>query len=328
MPHRRHVARIVLLILALLLIGCSHEEPPPPVPPMTEDLSQWVVPELVQPAKLPQPPPAERPATKAEQVDTYAPGTTYKCTVPIDAPLDILLEPGEGVLTLIGSDPGQQDQTPPSDQANQAAPKTRWEFREGKSGQGETMQQHVFLRAAALNLTLGLTITTTKRVYYLMCKSVKTSPIRMVRWRYDTDTPTGLPPEPLHLLPDPQQPMRYHVGYTITASGRPPDWMVRQVVDDGKKLYILYPEVSLYQTVPVVRQIGPNGPQLLNARQHLNVVIVDQLPGRLELRVGLGEHAEVVTIARGSLKTIECPGDPDCPQWPAAAQTLARRPRP
>ena len=77
--------------------------------------------------------------------------------------------------------------------------------------------------------------------------------------------------------------------------------------------------------MPVVRLIGPNGPQLVNARQYLNVVILDQLLARAELRVGLGEHAETVTIARGTLRTISCPGDEACPVWPHAAQALARR---
>jgi len=97
------------------------------------------------------------------------------------------------------------------------------------------------------------------------------------------------------------------------------------VTDDGKKLYILYPEVALFGSVLVVRMVGPNGPQLLNSRQYLNVVIVDQLPARVELRVGTGETAEVVTITRSDLHTIECPGDTGCPVWPTAAQTLARR---
>jgi type IV secretory pathway VirB9-like protein len=96
-------------------------------------------------------------------------------------------------------------------------------------------------------------------------------------------------------------------------------------VDDGKKVYILYPEVALFDTVPLLRLIGPNGPQLVNARQFLNVVIVDQLVARAELRVGIGEHAETVTITRGALRTITCPGDAACPVWPQAAQTLARR---
>ena len=106
-----------------------------------------------------------------------------------------------------------------------------------------------------------------------------------------------------------------------------PAWTPRQVVDDGKKLYLLYPEVTLFTTVPLVRLIGVNGPQLVNARQYLNVVILDQLAPTLELRVGVGEAAEVVTITRGKgLRTITCPDDgEDCPQWPSAARQLARR---
>ena len=126
------------------------------------------------------------------------------------------------------------------------------------------------------------------------------------------------------MLPDPAQPKQYHVGYELSSTKSPPSWHPRQVVDDGTKTYILYPEVTLFETVPLVRLIGPNGPQLVNARQYLNVVIVDQLIPRAELRVGLGETAEVVTITRGSLKTIACPGDPECPVWPRAARILAR----
>jgi type IV secretion system protein VirB9 len=116
------------------------------------------------------------------------------------------------------------------------------------------------------------------------------------------------------------------VGYHLTSSHpTPPAWLPRGIFDDGKKVYIVYPEVTLFDTVPLVRLVGPNGPQLVNARQFLNVVILDQLLARAELRVGLGEHAETVTITRGALRTIACPGDEACPVWPQAAATLAGR---
>ena len=83
--------------------------------------------------------------------------------------------------------------------------------------------------------------------------------------------------------------------------------------------------MTLFATVPVVRLLGPNGPQLVNARQFLNVVILDQLVGRAELRVGIGDQAETVTITRGALRTIACPGHEACPVWPAAAQPRAGR---
>jgi type IV secretion system protein VirB9 len=184
----------------------------------------------------------------------------------------------------------------------------------------------VFLTAANANLTTGVIITTTKRTYYLTCTSVQKSPIRVVRWQYPKDEAAQpLKAKEPGLLPDPQEPRHYHVGYALVGSKPPPSWQPRQVVDDGKKTFIIYPEVTLFETVPMLRLIGPNGPQLVNARQFLNVVIVDQLVARGELRVGIGEHAETVTITRGELHTIACPGDPSCPVWPQAAPALARK---
>jgi type IV secretion system protein VirB9 len=248
----------------------------------------------------------------------FVPNTTFTLTVSVGAPLDIVLQRGEQVRNLIGG-----DRTPV--QANQATP---WEVKEGAHGLGETLQHHIFLSVSTPGLTTGLIVTTTQRIYLLMAKSVAKSPIRTVCWRYPVDPAVATPkPKEPGLLPDPAQPKLYHVGYELVPTQKQaPEWLPRQVVDDGKKTYIIYPEISLFQTVPMIRLIGPNGPQLVNARQYLNVVILDQLLPRAELRVGIGEHAEVVTITRSSaMRTIACPGDEACPLWPAAAQILAQR---
>ncbi len=152
------------------------------------------------------------------------------------------------------------------------------------------------------------------------------SKVRVVRWRYPgAEHAAPVAPKAPGLLPDPHEPARYHVGYQLTTSQPQPSWLPRHIVDDGKKTYIVYPEVTLFERVPLLRLSGPNGPQLVNARQFLNVVIVDHLLARAELRVGIGETAETVTITRGALRTITCPGEEACPQWPQAAQALARR---
>src|SRR5712691_10527856 len=335
------------LVVWLLVVSCTQTAPSPPVPPPPEDLSTWTVPALVQPLK-PEPPalrgaPVEAKPTAAEIVYPYTPGTPYQVQVPVGWPLDVLLEPGEQVRNIVGGDrrpgdtpptpkppavaPGEGRATVPSEAPlPESAGVRRWEVREGADGTGETLRSHIFIAASEAGMTTGVIVTTTRRTYYLTCQSVKTSPIRVLRWTYAASTPEPLAKakEP-GILPDPGASARYHVGYKVESQGRPPDWMPRMVADDGKKLYILYPEVTLFGSVPAVRMVGPNGPQLLNARQYLNVVIVDQLPARVELRVGTGETAEVVTITRGDLHTIECPGDAACPSWPAAAQTLARR---
>jgi len=307
----------VLLSLALLW-GCTKEEPPPPVPPAPEDLSTWTVPELVQP-----PPPAapvtpggnDKP-TAAEKVYEFASGGTYKALVAVGTPLDLLFERGEEIRNYVGGDP---EPLAEGQQAN------RWEVKPGISGKDVTVLHHLFVRATEPGLKMGLIVTTTKRIYYLACESVKASPIRAIRWTYAPDPLVVAPPKEPGLLPDPQEPRQYHVGYTMDTSKPVPHWQPRQILDDGRKTYILYPEIALFETVPMVRLIGPNGPQLVNARQYLNVVILDMLLPRAELRVGIGDHAETITILRSQLRTIACPGAEDCPVWPQAAQALARK---
>jgi type IV secretion system protein VirB9 len=292
-------------------------------------LSTWTLPELVQPEQQTPVPQVVKPraATAAETVYDYVPGGVYKLTVALDAPLDVILEPGEKVQTLIGTDPKPIVQGPAQgqDQPQQPQVKQRWEYKEGVAGVGDTASARIFLRTLEPGATLGLTVTTSKRVYYLTCQSVVKSPIRAVWWKYPPDPGEAhaQPAKAPRLLPDPQEPRLYHVGYSLSTTT--PAWTPRHIVDDGKKLYLVYPEVTLFGTVPLVRAIGPNGPQVINSRQFLNVVILDMLASKLELRVGTGERAEVLTITRGNLRTIQCPDDAACPQWPHAATTLAGR---
>ena len=321
------VRRLMLPLCALVLLsGCQPpEEPVPPTIPPPEDLSTWAVPELVQPEHPKRFPPRARPATRpagaSEKVYDYKPGVAVEAPVALGIPLDIVLEEGEQVRQIVDGDraPAEQGQT------------RRWEVKEGGDGSGADLRPHVFVTASEPGLTNGLVITTTRRSYYLTCKSVPKSSVRVLRWHYLQDGPGAALPvetaqEPPGLLPHPEQPMRYHVGYEFQVSHPTPAWVPRHVVDDGKKLYIVYPEVTLFESVPLLRIIGPNGPQLVNSRQYLNVVIVDQLVARAELRVGIGERAQTVTITRGNLRTITCPGDDACPVWPRAATVLAGRP--
>ena len=304
------------LIFLLGVLGCQHAETPPPVPPMLEDLSTWTVPELVQPTtSQPMPPATEDKPTPAEKVYAYAPGTAFAATVAMGVPLDIMLERGEELRNTVGG-----DRTPLAE-----GQKPIWEVREGVSGQGDTQRPHIFLTASEPGHTLGLAVTTTRRSYHLTLTSVQKSPIRIVRWQYPPRASVPAEPRAPGLLPDPAEPKRWHVGYELSSSEPTPDWLPRYIADDGKKTYIIYPEIALFGTVPLVRLIGPSGPQILNARQHLNVVILDQLIARAELRVGTGSQAQTVMITRGPLRTITCPGESECPQFPLAATMLGRR---
>src|SRR6266446_1966461 len=203
--------RTAALLLLLVAWGCTQEAPPPPVPAPPEDLSTWTVPEVVQPPA--DPPPAPVPTddkpTAAERVYAFTPGTTFAVTVAVDGPLDIVLARGEQVRNMVGVDraPAPVGEGRPPVEASQTP---RWEVKEGADGQGDTLRPHLFLTASAPALTTGMIITTTHRIYYLTCKSVKTSPTRAVRWTYapDPDAKPLVAKAP-GLLPDLLQPARY-----------------------------------------------------------------------------------------------------------------------
>jgi len=255
--------RYPIAMLLVCLSGCVKDPSAVSLPPAPDDLSTWSSPEIVQQQADTLPPQVATPRapTSAEKVFTYTPGESYTVDVPVGWPLDIILETGEHVRDTKGGEwVPIEGQVPP------------WDVKVGADGDGDTLRPHIFVAPTAPGLTLGLIVTTTRRTYYLTCRSVQKSPIRALWWKY--------PPGPIvkdttraeRLLPDPHAQRMYHSGYDITSYQGTPTW-TPFVVDDGRKTYLIYPERTLFEVVPLVRLVGPNGPQLVNTRQFLNVVI-------------------------------------------------------
>jgi type IV secretory pathway VirB9-like protein len=228
--------KLWVVVSLTLLAGCATATPPMvKTPPLAEDLVGWSAPVAEEESEPRSPALAEPPTARSprEQVYAYVAGEVYAITVPIGAPMDIVLQPGERVHNLVGGDrsptPDAQDASPP------------WDVKQGLSGTGATARPHVFIAVTKPGLRTGLAITTTKRTYYLECRSVSRSPVRSVRWTYPADHRHVANAMPPRLLPDPTQPQRYHVPYTIETSQPRPPWTVRQVVDDGAKTYFIFP---------------------------------------------------------------------------------------
>ena len=206
-----------LMLGVCLVAGCqTGESPPPPVVPMVEDLSTWSVPELVQPERRRecQSPRAPKvPAGAAEKVYDYAPGVAVEVPVALGQPLDIVLEAGEQVRQIVDGDraPAEQGQA------------RRWEVKEGGDGVGEGLRPHVFVTVAEAGLDQW-------RDDHHDAADLLSSPARVwrsrrcgwcagtIRWRVRRG---AVPLEAPGLLPHPDQPRQYHVGYEVKSLARP-----------------------------------------------------------------------------------------------------------
>jgi type IV secretion system protein TrbG len=316
--------RWIVPVLGLcLLAGCAEVTPPQGAsPPLPDDLATWSAPTPIaepltssESTDLGEVPVAERPASPAEKVYAYKEGTAYKVPVPMGVPADVVLGVGEVVRNVVGGDRAPVE--------GQEGP--RWEVKEGGSGSDGQARPHVFLTATQPGLMIGLVVTTTKRTYYLTCQSVQSTPIRAIRFTYPAAPKPAKVSALATIVPDASQSQRYHVGYRLESSQPPPVWRPSQVVDDGRKVYILLPPQMQYADAPMLRLVGPNGPELVNSRQYASVIIVDRIFNRAELRLGIGPSAETVTITRQPPRTIDCPGDADCPVWPQSTATAVRK---
>src|SRR5262245_35555189 len=243
------------------MIGCATTYPKVDAPPLAEDLS-WsapvpVAPPVAEPVSPPASEEPERPRSSKEKVYAFVVGESYRVDVPVGAPMDVLLQPGEEIRNLADGDRAVmegQDQKP------------AWELQQAYSGSGAIGRPHVLITVPKAGLTNGLTITTTKRTYYLDLKSVAKTAARSVRFTY-SDEPVAIAKATPRLWPDPSQPQRYHVGYAISATDPKPVWSVRQVVDDGSKTYLIFPPTVTSVDAPLIRLVGTTGPEMVNARQ-------------------------------------------------------------
>jgi type IV secretion system protein TrbG len=299
-----------LLVCGLCLVGCATTYAPVAAPPLAEDLA-WSAPEPVKPPTPEPPPPIAEPEvarSSKEKVYAFTVGDSYRVDVAVGAPMDVILQPGEEIRDMADG-----DRSPMETQDH----KPHWEFKQSYSGEGTSGRPHVLITVPKAGLINGLTLTTTKRTYYLDLKSVTKTAARAVRWTYP-DEPPKVAKVPPRLWPDPAQTQRYHAGYEIAWSEPKPVWTVRQVVDDGHKTYLIFPPTVTTVDAPLIRLVGSQGPEMVNARQAGNVVILDRLFNRAELRLGTEKRAQVVTIQRQVPRTITCPGADECPVWPDA----------
>lgn len=215
------------------------------------------------------------------QVFDYAPGRIYEIWTSPMRVTALSLAPGESVLALAAGDT------------------LRWQIAEAASGEGSTKQVHVLIKPMVQGLATNLVLTTSIRIYLISLRSGRAGAFNTaVAWTpappppksVEAPTPTAPPSEPAP-LPD-----RLDSGFRVYVRGTRPAWTPIAVVSDGHRTMIVLPP-GLAQT-PALFALSPDGrPEMVNYRQAGDVLVVDRVLERAELRPA-GERRGAVRIRR------------------------------
>ncbi|SCB45615.1 type IV secretion system protein VirB9 [Bradyrhizobium shewense] len=223
--------------------------------------------------------PRKRGYFNAAQIYAYSPGALYQIYAAPGQITDIALEEGE---QLTGSGPIAAGDT------------VRWVVGDTESGSGDTRRVHILVKPTRASIETNLVVNTDRRTYLIELRSRERPYMPSVAWYYpetarERSRSVALKP----VLPDPAQRIsRYAI------EGDSPPWRPLAAYDDGRKVYVEFPQGIVQGEMPPLFMIGPDGKtELVNYRAYGNVLIVDRLFAAAELRLG-GEHQQKVRIVR------------------------------
>jgi type IV secretion system protein VirB9 len=223
--------------------------------------------------------PRKRGYFNAAQIYAYSPGALYQVYAAPGQITDIALEEGE---QLTGSGPIAAGDT------------VRWVVGDTESGNGDTRRVHILVKPTRASIETNLVVNTDRRTYLIELRSRERPYMPSVAWYYPETVRERSRSATLRpVIPDPtQRVFRYAI------EGDSPPWRPLAAYDDGRKVYVEFPQGIVQGEMPPLFVIGPDGKtQLVNYRAYGNVLIVDRLFAAAELRLG-GEHQQKVRIVR------------------------------
>lgn len=221
----------------------------------------------------------------AAQIYPFSDNALYRLYAAPGQVTDIALEPGETLSAISAGDT------------------VRWAVGDTASGAGTSRQVHVMVKPFAAGLTTNLVILTDKRAYHLQLASTERTAMAALSWSYPQEAliaaraaaEQGPPTIDIGLQLD-------DLKFRYAISGDNPPWKPVRVFDDGKKVYIQFPEQIDRGEAPPLFVVGQDGrSELVNYRMRGNFYVVDRLFSRAELRLGQ-DPQQVVRITRSEDK--------------------------
>ncbi|WP_145200074.1 P-type conjugative transfer protein TrbG [Sphingobium sp. B2] len=223
----------------------------------------------------------------AIQQYAYADGALYQVYTAPGQVTDIVLQEGE---ELVGPGPVASGDT------------VRWIIGDTVSGQGASRRVHILVKPVRPDISTNLIINTDRRTYHVELRATPSTYMASVSWTYPQDALIALRTanaERARTAPLSSGLDMRSLDFRYRLSGDKPDWRPLRVFDDGRQVFIEFPETVTRGDMPPLFVIGEKGTaELVNYRVAGRYMIVDRLFEKAELRLASGNRQRHVRIER------------------------------
>jgi len=262
--------------------------PPPPVAVRNAEVARIRSTQIASPTAY----------INAVAVYDYVPGQVYQVYSSPDYVTTITLKQGEKLISKVAGDT------------------TRWVIGDTNTGDTANPTVLVVLKPVRANLRTNLMLSTNQRVYQIDLIALSGDQYQNgVSWNYPQDDIRDAMAKADAINAQAKQTELTGVAiedlndnYSIdTKQGKKPDWLPKQVFDDGAKTYIDFPDNLGTTNAPPLFIVGTdNEADLVNYRVKGHFYIVDRLFDRAQLR--LGKDPQTIVEIKREPKTKAAPG--------------------
>jgi len=219
--------------------------------------------------------PAGLAGVDSSAVDSWREGRLYRLETAPGRVSDIMLEPGEALVSVAAGDTA------------------RWIIGETSSGSGPGRRTHVLVKPTEAGLATNIIIATDRRVYHVEAASGGDQSVRSLSWTYPDDALLAIRKSAGLAAAGPGA---MNVGYSI--EGDRPSWRPVRAFDDGEHVFIEFPPgLAQGEAPPLFVRPAEGGTAPVNYRVRGRYYIVDRLFSEAELRLG-EKPQQVVRIVR------------------------------
>jgi type IV secretion system protein TrbG len=227
----------------------------------------------------------------AIQQYAYADGALYQVYASPGQVTDIALQEGE---QLVGAGPVAAGDT------------VRWIIGDTTSGTGASARVHILVKPTRADLVTNLVINTDRRTYHLELRGNPTTYMASVSWIYPQDQLIALRGSNAAAISSTPVATGIDVAalnFNYRIDGDKPAWRPLRIFDDGRQVFIEFPETIAQGEMPPLFVIGAGGEgELVNYRVSGHHLIVDRLFAAAELRLGDKHSVQKVRIVRAGTK--------------------------